>query len=68
MHKNKTHKVFLLDPESGEAVGVVSLMDVARELVGREGREKVQLNDMSVARAAADVVVRNSLSGQGKAK
>lgn len=60
MHLSKTHKVFLLS-STGEPVGVVSLMDIARDIILREGKEKEGLNDVLQARVKSDVCVVNTL-------
>jgi hypothetical protein len=57
MHVNRTHKVFVLSP-TGQPVGVVSLMDLARFLISLEGSEKVNLNDFVQARKHTDCSVR----------
>ena len=60
MHRNDTHKIFIINPETGECSGVVSLVDIARMMVVKEGKEKVQLFEMSssAGRAVGDVCIR----------
>ena len=57
MHANKTHKVFVVSP-IGEPLGVISLADIARDLVQREGKEKVQLHELYSSRKAHHVCIR----------
>ena len=60
MHRNDTHKIFIINPETGECSGVVSLVDIARMMVVKEGKEKVQLFEMSssAGRAVGDMCIR----------